>query len=53
MEIEQVEEKKVESENDGSLNLPLARVKKIIKSDPDCKSVSGDACFLIAKATVF
>eukprot|EP01127_Copromyxa_protea_P016142 TRINITY_DN4747_c0_g1_i1.p2 TRINITY_DN4747_c0_g1~~TRINITY_DN4747_c0_g1_i1.p2 ORF type:complete len:105 (-),score=24.26 TRINITY_DN4747_c0_g1_i1:38-352(-) len=36
---------------DTNLVLPLARVKRIIKSDPDVKLVSADANFLIAKST--
>lgn len=32
--------------------LPLARVKKIMKSDEDSGNVSSDAVFLTAKATV-
>lgn len=31
--------------------LPLARVKKIIKSDPDVNMVASDSCLLIAKST--
>ena len=33
--------------------LPLARVKKIIKSDPDVNMVGGDSCLMIAKSTEF
>lgn len=34
------------------IRLPLARVKNIIKTDPDCGLVSQDSVFLITKATV-
>jgi histone H3/H4 len=37
------------NDNTANLVLPLARVKRIIKSDPDVKLVSADANFLIAK----
>jgi len=33
------------------LVLPLARVKRIVKTDPDIKLISGDAAFLITRAT--
>ncbi|XP_064393518.1 DNA polymerase epsilon subunit 4-like [Halichondria panicea] len=35
----------------GQCQLPLARVKNIIKSDPDITLASHDATLLIAKAT--
>ena len=35
----------------GSVVLPLARVKKLCKADPDVKNLSGDAVNLTAKAT--
>ncbi|XP_049851342.1 uncharacterized protein LOC126325878 [Schistocerca gregaria] len=31
--------------------IPLARVRRIVKKDPEIKSIASDACFLIAKAT--
>lgn len=33
-------------------NLPLARVKKIVKTDPDINLVNQEAIFLMTKATV-
>ncbi|XP_017779838.1 PREDICTED: DNA polymerase epsilon subunit 4 [Nicrophorus vespilloides] len=33
------------------LKLPLARVKSIMKSDPDCQLISQDAIFLVTKAS--
>lgn len=32
--------------------LPLARVKHIMKMDPDCNLISQDALFLVTKSTV-
>jgi hypothetical protein len=32
--------------------IPITRVKRIIKSDPEVKLISTDACFIITKATV-
>ncbi|KAG0714246.1 DNA polymerase epsilon subunit 4 [Chionoecetes opilio] len=42
-----------EGEEDGRAGhrLPLARVKRIMKADPDLQLTSQDAVFLIAKAT--
>jgi hypothetical protein len=37
---------------DAELYLPLARVKKIVRSDPEVKIVSHEALYLITKATV-
>lgn len=37
---------------DKELNLPLARVKTIMKSSPDVDTVGQDGLFLVAKATV-
>lgn len=34
------------------VRLPLARVKHIMKMDPDCNLISQDALFLITKSTV-
>eukprot|EP00128_Syssomonas_multiformis_P002485 Colp12_sorted_trinity150504_noHs@3519 len=34
-----------------SVQLPLARVKKIMKSDPDVNMISQDSLFLVARAT--
>lgn len=34
------------------MNLPLARVKKIMKIDKDVKLISSEAVLLIGKATV-
>lgn len=35
-----------------STRLPIARIKNIMKMDPDVSVVSGDAVFLVTKATV-
>lgn len=40
------------SEKQRLVRLPLARVKNLIKMDPDCGIVSQDAVFLVTKATV-
>jgi histone H3/H4 len=40
-----------EEEEEGGSSLPLSRVKRIIKLDPDISRVTGDAAFLIATAT--
>lgn len=38
--------------NDGSLILPLTRVKTIMKSSPDVESISSDALYYVTKAAV-
>lgn len=40
------------SEAIRSTRLPMARIKNIMKMDPDVSVVSGDAVFLVTKATV-
>lgn len=35
-----------------STRLPMARIKNIMKMDPDVNVISGDAVFLVTKATV-
>ena len=35
----------------GDLCLPLARVRRLVKMDPEVKLIAGDAVFLITKAT--
>jgi histone H3/H4 len=40
-----------DEEKTTKLQLPLARVRKIIKSDPDVKKISNDASILIAHST--
>lgn len=40
------------SEKQRLVRLPLARIKNLIKMDPDCGIVSQDSVFLITKATV-
>lgn len=53
--IEESFEKNVDTsivEKQRFVRLPLARVKNIMKSDPDCGIVSQDSVFLITKATV-
>lgn len=51
-----VDEKKPQVQNKTevirSTRLPMARVKNIMKMDPDVSVVSGDAVFLVTKATV-
>lgn len=44
--------KKSPNHNKKFLRLPLARVKHMIKQDPDVKIIGQDAVFLVAKATV-
>lgn len=44
--------KKEDNSRYRPLNLPLARIKQIIKMDPDVHLAGADAVFLIAKATV-
>jgi len=41
-----------EEKSEKLLKLPLARVKHLIKMDPDVHLASQEAVFLIAKATV-
>ncbi|XP_046454033.1 chromatin accessibility complex protein 1-like [Daphnia pulex] len=38
---------------DGSIILPQARVKMIMKSSPDTESISTDALYFVTKATEF
>lgn len=49
---EQVHEKKQKTEVIRSTKLPIARIKHIMKMDPDVNIVSSDAVFLVTKATV-
>lgn len=44
--------KKEETVRYRPLHLPLARIKQIIKMDPDVHMAGSEAVFLIAKATV-
>ncbi|XP_028043693.1 DNA polymerase epsilon subunit 4 [Bombyx mandarina] len=48
---EQVHEKKQKTEVIRSTKLPIARIKNIMKMDPDVNIVSSDAVFLVTKAT--
>ncbi|KAG5892353.1 hypothetical protein JTB14_011219 [Gonioctena quinquepunctata] len=43
--------KDVPSPKHKFLRLPLARVKAMMKMDPDCKMISHDSIFLVTKAT--
>lgn len=45
-------ETKVNIERPRNFRLPLARVKTIMKMDPDCHLISQDACIIVTKATV-
>ena len=45
-------ETKVGTERQRNFRLPLARVKTIMKMDPDCHLISQDACIIVTKATV-
>lgn len=55
---EQVPEKKLVAQSVGkpevirSTRLPLARIKSIMKMDPDVSLVNAEAVFLVTKATV-
>ncbi|CAB3242972.1 unnamed protein product [Arctia plantaginis] len=50
-----VDEKRPQVQNKSeairSTRLPIARIKNIMKMDPDVSVVSGDAVFLVTKAT--
>ena len=41
-----------EEEKSSGAKLPITRIKKIMKTDPELNLASQDAVFLIAKATV-
>lgn len=41
-----------EEEKGSGLRFPLARIKRIMKADPELGLASQDAVFLVAKATV-
>jgi histone H3/H4 len=45
------EEDDEEEAGPETLTLPLSRIKKMLKSDPECSNITGDAVFLITKAT--
>ena len=45
------EEDEEEEAGPETLTLPLSRIKKMLKSDPECSNITGDAAFLITKAT--
>lgn len=49
---EDTHREEIGNEEDEGLRIPLARVKRIIKQDPDVKLIATDSCFLISKATV-
>lgn len=46
------EKKQHKSEVVRTTKLPMARIKNIMKMDPDVSVISGDAVFLVTKATV-
>lgn len=45
-------EKESPNQRQKFLRLPLARIKTMMKKDPDCGLLSQDAVFLVTKATV-
>jgi len=45
------EKKKTKRPSKSVNQLPLARIKRIIKTDPDVKLISNDAALLITRAT--
>lgn len=49
----ETQENEEEEKNEKLLKLPLARIKHIVKMDPDVQNVSQEAVFLIGKATVY
>lgn len=55
-EEQTVDEKRPQVQNKTevirSTRLPIARIKNIMKMDPDVSVVSGEAVFLVTKATV-
>ncbi|XP_059052525.1 DNA polymerase epsilon subunit 4 [Achroia grisella] len=52
-EDQEPEEKRPQNKSEviRSTRLPMARIKNIMKMDPDVSVVSGDAVFLVTKAT--
>lgn len=44
--------KTISSDRKKLLDLPLSKVKSIMKLDPDCHLISKDALFITTKATV-
>ena len=36
----------------ATTEFPIARIRTIMKADPNLKNVAGDAVFLVARATV-
>lgn len=50
--LEEEVEGEAEDEGRAGHRLPLARVKRIMKADPDLHLASQDAVFLVTKATV-